>query len=932
MSLSRSPHSPQSRAGNLKLFTFTHEELALAQLAALSIGVRPGDKRGRDQDSEDGASTTISPTAEERAVGMIATAKDLIATAKDLIRRAEAPDPGLRETLAQRVASLLTDIHSLLRRRGDELEGEARRRLRRYVRRLEAAQRGLTGDTEMTQMPDDVLGGEGGQESADSEDSDEASASGFGGEGVADEDRDAQGGGFSPSQAADDIEQLSDLEEDADAAVPQPAAGPGDATQLEAMELDDGGATRLRRLRELRDDVVALLRDVPSGGPLPMELRKRALALRRLVAPFMGASEAARRMSGAVSELLKREVADGGGPSGTASSPGARAGGPQAEPGPDASGSPRGARIVGRATDVLVDGSHRHSFLLFQPPRSYSWLTEEGMRAKPALLAILNVYPGPKGDDPSGNGFVVVVVRARGPTGRRQYRVRWTVEPQVPVKYAEAHDDGWLLRRQLVNPGMADAFDRRQRDEDASGDEDDDMGAGGVEAESQDTGEGAGGPSALKWSPAQGRPLLSMRRAVAQHGGAHLGALWEYTASRLFALRCRVPPAPNMPGAPTEDELVQVGKDLYEVDRKALDAVFRRERAQEARDRLLSADEEEGDEEEALAAWRAEREAELRADAEARWSAVRVEDAPHTARLEAQLEAIEALEAAGGDAAAVPPATAELLSDAAVSIVAKWAADHNEAAASISQPRLRLPRIRDVLSQPSRSAVADGWLRLLRDVHSDTAPAERLASAYGPSWPQRPGPTATPPDHVVATRSLRMGAGLVIEHGDPSQNPTNLALCTLSQNSAKSDSVLGLFSAPGEVQGAAGQDVYSPGGVSDAKKAMLAKAVAMVFALYWGARCCHALLCTHPLACGALVRSAPLAPSSMHSAPPQESATRSVPPALPLTTRVAPALKCMRARGRAVPSRRLYDGPLHRLKGGMPFSQPPCRSGALATH
>jgi len=744
------------------------------------------------------------------------------------------------------------------------------------VRRLEAAQQELTGHTDMTQMPDDVLGGEGsGVESVDSDVSGEAGASGFGNEDAMEESLiDAageggeaaapqrtqseqqgsaidegvgegggtQGGGFSPSLAADDIEQLSDLEddeeeEDADEAAPgslQPAAGPGDATQLEAMELDDGGAKRIRRLRELRDEVVALLRDVPSAGPLPMELRKRALALRRLVAPFMGASEAARRMSGALSELLTREVADGGGgPSGVA-------------PGPDAPGAPQGARIVGRATDVLVDGSRRHSFLLFQPPRSYSWLTEEGMRAEPALLAILNAYPGPKGDDPSGNGFVVVVVRARGPTGRRQYRVRWTVEPQVPVKYAEAHDDGWLLRRQLVNPALADAFDRRQRDEDASGDEDGDdgdggggdSGAGGAEAESQDA--GAGGPSALKWSPAQGRPLLSMRRAVAQHGGAHLGALWEYTASRLFALRCRVPPAPGRPGAPTEDELVQVGKDLYEVDKKALDAVFRREREQEARERLLAADEddaddEEGDEEEALAAWRAEREAELRADAEARWNAVRVEDAPYMAKLEAQLEAIEALEAAGGDAAAVPPATAALLSDAAASIVAEWAADRNEAAASISQPRLRLPRIRDVLSQPSRSAVADGWLKLLRNVHSDTLPAERLASAYGPSWPQRPGPTATPPDHVVATRSLRMGAGLVIEHGDPAQNPTNLALCTLSQNSAKSDSVLGLFSAPGEVQGAAGQDVYSPGGVSDAKKAMLAKAVAMVFALYWGA-------------------------------------------------------------------------------------------------
>ena len=497
------PRISQGHRGRLERlwFAFTREQLALARFATLAVGVRPGearpgDKRDRgsgegiggedahDSDDSSGGATTLSPTAEERAAGMIAAAKDLI-------RRARAPDPDLRETLALRMASLVADVYALLQRRGDDLEAGARRRLRRYVRRLEAAQQELTGDFEMTQMPDDVLGGEGsGEESVDSDDSGEAGASGFGNEDAMEESLiDAageggeaaapqrtqseqqgsaidegvgegggtQGGGFSPSLAADDIEQLSDLEdddeeEDADETAPgslQPAAGPGDATQLEAMELDDGGAKRIRRLRELRDEVVALLRDVPSAGPLPMELRKRALALRRLVAPFMGASEAARRMSGALSELLTREVADGGGgPSGVA-------------PGPDAPGAPQGARIVGRATDVLVDGSRRHSFLLFQPPRSYSWLTEAGMRADPALLAILDAHPGPKGDDPSGDGFVVAVVRARGPTGRRQYRVRWTVEPQVPVKYAEAHDDGWLLRRQLVNPALADAFDRR---------------------------------------------------------------------------------------------------------------------------------------------------------------------------------------------------------------------------------------------------------------------------------------------------------------------------------------------------------------------------------------------------------------------------------------------------------------------------------------
>jgi hypothetical protein len=73
------------------------------------------------------------------------------------------------------------------------------------------------------------------------------------------------------------------------------------------------------------------------------------------------------------------------------------------------------------------------------------------------------------------------------------------------------------------------------------------------------------------------------------------------------------------------------------------------------------------------------------------------------AKLEAQLEALEALEAAGGDAAAVPPATAALLSDAAASIVAEWAADRNEAAASISQPRLRLPQGSETFSASPRA-------------------------------------------------------------------------------------------------------------------------------------------------------------------------------------------------------------------------------------
>ena len=164
----------QSHGGHLKgAFTFARDELA--RLATLSIGVRPGetssggkrDRRGREgedkeakeartepgdgdeegQDSDDGGATTISPTTEERAAGMITAAKDLT-------RRAAAPDPDLRDTLARRMASLVADISALLERQGDDLEVGARRRLLRYARRLEAAQQELTGDFEMTQMPD----------------------------------------------------------------------------------------------------------------------------------------------------------------------------------------------------------------------------------------------------------------------------------------------------------------------------------------------------------------------------------------------------------------------------------------------------------------------------------------------------------------------------------------------------------------------------------------------------------------------------------------------------------------------------------------------------------------------------------------------------------------------------------------------------------
>ena len=275
------PLIPQGHQGRLERlwFAFTREQLTLARFATLAVGVRPGEassggKRDRgegegedkeakeartelgegeeeDHDSDDssGGATTLSPTAEERAAGMIATAKDLL-------RRAEAPDPDLRETLALRMASLVADVYALLQRRGDDLEAGARRRLRRYVRRLEAAQQELTGDFEMTQMPDDVLGGEGsGVESVDSDDSGEAGASGFGNEDAMEESLiDAAGEGEAELVEEDDLVVEEDDLVDKDG-----EDGEDDADELDRLV---GRAVTLVRGRQQRW-FLAVWRDRP---------------------------------------------------------------------------------------------------------------------------------------------------------------------------------------------------------------------------------------------------------------------------------------------------------------------------------------------------------------------------------------------------------------------------------------------------------------------------------------------------------------------------------------------------------------------------------------------------------------------------------------------------------------------------------------------
>jgi hypothetical protein len=181
------------------------------------------------------------------------------------------------------------------------------------------------------------------------------------------------------------------------------------------------------------------------------------------------------------------------------------------------------------------------------------------------------------------------------------------------------------------------------------------------------------------------------------------------------------------------------------------------------------------------------------------------------------------------------------------------------------EPPLRLPKIKDVLTHPSRSKTTKSWLDLLRKIHSENyrpgTPPYIYGSAYSNDWPQKTensnlerrslrlsskassdssssmaNAINTPADHVIPIRSLQMGASLIYEHADPAQNPANLVLCLNHENTEKKDHVLGIFRKEGDEASKSGQEIYHAHlQVSDEKKAMLAKIIAMMFALYWGA-------------------------------------------------------------------------------------------------
>jgi hypothetical protein len=618
------------------------------------------------------------------------------------------------------------------------------------------------------------------------------------------EDEPMGGGGESQVMAS----QYADLIEEEEEPSQQPSQLPG-PSQLSQMNFEDqevGGMRRADRLRRFKVEVVAVLREhAASTGHLTSSLRKQMQRLLDQLQPFRKEAKIADLMARALERVLE---ADATGPSSSTTNP------------------PRNSfqkRIVGRATDV-VNGIERHSFLLQTAANSFMWRDEPYMRRDPETGAILNAHLASNLlEDPSGNGWVKEIVTAVGAAALRIYTVKWTidadVEPSVPEHLAQED----FLKSQLV-PGaqrLAKEFDAKEEDADLE-----ELDASGADG------------NVLQWDPGSGRPKLSLRRAVAAHMQDPEDPLWsvqalkEYTLNRIIALQSYLPPPSGDLNAPTREQLDQLGEDLYVINSKALDAAFERQRVFERREAGQTGDEPATSKAVALDQWRRDRKIELRDETIARWNRRRQKTQPELDLLNGYLSALKLVEEAGGLPSSVDTTT--LTNQYEASLITGWQTTGVAWPGQLANPPCRLPRIRNFLSTPGRSEEAKGWLHLQRDIHS-MAPDKTndvFGSAYGPNWPANPTATNTPPDHVVPQRWFEGGTKLILECGDPGQVPA-VALCKLAENSAKGDSALMLFSNSDDVEAAsAGQGAYSPTDVSEAKKRMLAKHAAWVWALY----------------------------------------------------------------------------------------------------
>ena len=433
--------------------------------------------------------------------------------------------------------------------------------------------------------------------------------------------------------------------------------------------------------------------------------------------------------------------------------------------------------------------------------RKFEWKRRDELAAAAALEAAFELLPAARrGSDPAGDGWVVGVTDARdGPDGR-EFRARWFVWAQGESAPLSMRLE-WRRYADFVNPALADAFDDGLRAEaGVAEDESDDEAEAGpasavpgfmAETQAEEEDRTAAAPSSLRWDPALGRPRLSLRAAVRNHAPKEWtrAALQSYVLTRRFVLLSRVPPKAGAPGAPTAEELRQLGEDLLFVREPKLLAQWRRARllAKRRRQRQREAaadddrdgpgeddeagsdedeDELEQDDAAAEAAWRERTRKSLLDDAQARWSASRTAIDPELAELDAQWRALEAIAAERRDGSAETGEPARV-----GALVAAWAAGAPDWPAGFAKPRLKLPDIGDFLSE-SRSQEAERWLLLQRTAHTEAAAAQRatgiLGSSLGKAWPfaDVPTPTEAPGEHTVPVEWYQPGCALVLENRD----------------------------------------------------------------------------------------------------------------------------------------------------------------------
>jgi hypothetical protein len=533
-------------------------------------------------------------------------------------------------------------------------------------------------------------------------------------------------------------------------------------------------------------------------------------------------------------------------------------------------------------------GAVLHYFLVYFPAKKrpkrkarYEWKSLEEMANGTAeVQAALQTLPDRlRGDDPDGNGWVVLIDDFIVDGSEKRFRTMWYTwgSRSVPLGFRRE----WRLYTDFVNPRLADEYERSVRaeaglEEQESDEEADAPAAAAVVPTffNETQGEGsqrdadgdvvadrtAKAPSSLRWDPVKGAARLSLRAAVRNHSGKEgwtIPMLRAYTLTRMFVLRSRVPPPEGAVGAPTGPELEQMAKDLFRVNESTLTSKWKRARTTAANQRAFRAaeradeededdeeDDEEGDEDdlyardplEAEKQWRERTERSLRLEAVGRWAASRTAVDREMGKLADQLRALDVISnASGRDGVDVDTLTTTETAGV-VELVTRWKDDKDRWTAVFSSPRLKNPQISTYLSE-TRSERARAWLALQREAHSEANGVERatgvMGDAYSPTWPFAGVPTAVqaPGDHAVARECFSPNTNIILENGDAAQNVMNIVISTLESNSSKGSKSIGLFSTPSEQKSGA---AFAPGLVSDAKIAMLAKVVAGVFSSYIG--------------------------------------------------------------------------------------------------